>query len=386
MSRISMTMLEGKIVKWLKAEGDAVTEGEPLVAVETDKVTVDVTAPGSGLLRKILVPEGAVAQLETSLCVIADKDEDISAYLKDQPSSQERAEETVQIETAPEEVKSRRPKMSPLAKKLASERNVDIAAVVGSGPAGLITKEDIERILAGEKEKPRAAETPKKQGGNNDVEIVPLDQIRKRIADHLILSKQNTAAVTTVMEVDMTEVAACRKVVQASYTTFVVKAASKALQEYRILNSSLNGEEIHIKQNINICVAVATEAGLITPVIRNADIKNLLTVHQEMDQLAAKGREKSLGPNDFSDGTFTITNSGIYGSLLFTPIINYPQCAILGMGKVQKTPVVRGDAIVAVPIMYLCLTYDHRIIDGATAVQFVSKVKSLLEKPDQIIF
>lgn len=396
LTHLSMTMIEGTIVKWLKEEGQPVTEGEPIVEVETDKVVMPITASATGYLRKILVPEAEIIPVGTALCYLG--------MLSDPLPGEE---QELNIDNDPVEIpkgnfqdfagaEASRRRISPAAKKLARDLAVEYQNVQGTGPGGLIVKADIERA---HKEKALAAipdpvsgktagityeQSTDAQSLQND-EIIPLKGIRKRIAEHLTISKQTAADATTVAEVDMTEVASYRKVLPVSYTTFVVRAAAKALGEYPILNASLIGEEIHLKKAINISVAVAVDEGLVTPVVKNADQKNILTVSEEINALMQKGRDSNLLPHDFEGGTFTVTNSGIFGSLFFTPIINYPQCAILGMGKVADTPVVRKGEIVIAPMMYLCLTYDHRLVDGAPAVKFLQRVKYYLENPRELI-
>jgi pyruvate dehydrogenase E2 component (dihydrolipoamide acetyltransferase) len=393
MSQISMTMVEGRIVKWLKTENEAVAEGEALVEIETDKIVVEITAPATGLMRKIMVQEGEYAAVDAPLCLIAEAADDISAYLAGQDGQTEStAVKPAETMLTPQASQlAGKVKISPLARKIARQYGLDFAALTGSGPGGLIVRVDVEKAWE-EQERQRMqvvlrtvpAAKPRLESPA-EVEIIPLQGIRKRIAEHLTLSKQTAADVTTVMDVDMTKVAELRKVLSISYTAFVVRAAAKALQEFPMLNASLVNDSIHIKKQINVCVAVATGTGLVTPVIPAVDRKNVLTVAEEMDELARKARDGALSPADFADGTFTVTNSGTFGSLLFTPIINYPQCAILGIGKVAKTPIVRDDQIVAAPVMYLCLTYDHRIVDGETAVKFLKTVKIYLEQPDQMI-
>lgn len=388
MTQISMTMVEGKIVQWLKKEGEGVVEGEPLLETETDKVAVEITAPATGILRKILVEEGDYAQVGAPICLIADANDDLAGYLEGTADSLEDSQSKSGVDqvAAAKETVPAKVKISPLARNLAHKYGLEIRTLIGSGPGGLIVRDDVEKAYAANKVIQDQWVAPVKAPVQEaDVEKVPFRGIRQRIAEHLSLSKKTAADVTTVMEVDMTKVAAYRKVLPVSYTTFVVRAAAKALRQFPEINSSLVGEEIHIKKQVNVCVAVATETGLVTPVIRNTDQKNIITIAEEMDGLANKGREGQLTAADFADGTFTVTNSGVFGSLLFTPIINYPQCAILGMGKVMKTPVVRDDAIVVAPMMYLCLTYDHRIVDGAPAVKFLKLIKSYLEDPEQLI-
>jgi pyruvate/2-oxoglutarate dehydrogenase complex dihydrolipoamide acyltransferase (E2) component len=387
MSQLSMTMVEGKIVRWLKKEGDAVIEGEAILEVETDKVTVEITAPSSGRMRKIIEAEGEYVQVGAPVCIIAGENEEITEFLSSSKTADSRktAANTQVIRSD-----DKKAKISPLARKLAQDYDLDISNIDGTGPGGLIVKDDVEKAKL---DKESIASSPRIYENRNatnpeikdDVEIVPLRGVRKKIAGRLTISKQNAADVTTVAEVDMSKVANYRSIVPASYTAFVVRSAALALQEFPMVNSSLVGEEIHIRKQININVAVATEMGLITPGIRDTDKKNILVIAEEMNALAQKGRDGLLMPGDFESGTFTVTNSGIFGSLFFTPIINYPQCAILGMGKVMKTPVVRNDEITIAPMMYLCLTYDHRIVDGAPAVKFLQMIKHYLENPEEIM-
>jgi pyruvate/2-oxoglutarate dehydrogenase complex dihydrolipoamide acyltransferase (E2) component len=214
-----------------------------------------------------------------------------------------------------------------------------------------------------------------------DAQVIPLTGLRRRIADRLALSRQTAADVTTVADVDMTDVAALRKGAGLSYTAYVVWAVSQALREFPILNASLAEDRILVKRHIHIGVAVALEQGLVVPVIRSADRKSVEEISREIDEWAARARDGRLTPDDLTGSTFTVTNSGAFGSLLFTPIINQPEVAVLGMGKVADTPVVREGQIVVRKVMYLCLSYDHRVVDGAPAVQFLQAVKRRLEQP-----
>lgn len=401
MSQISMTMVEGRVVKWLKQEQEPIQEGEGLVEIETDKIVVETTSPATGVVRKIMVPEGEYAPVGAPLCLIADRADDISAYVPGQAAAAGAATSAspAVAEPTPEPVPEKKIKASPLARKIAASQGVSLVGLTGTGPGGLIVRYDVEQAMARKPAPaapPAAVATPAvapafapaptaAPAAADDVEIIPLQGVRKRIAEHLTLSKQNAADVTTVMDVNMTKVASLRKVLSVSYTVFVVRAAAVALQEFPLLNASIVNNSIHVKKQINVNVAVATDTGLVTPVIPHTNRKNILTVAAEMDELARKARDGGLQPADFADGTFTVTNSGTFGSLLFTPIINYPQCAILGIGKVAKTPVVVDDAIVVAPVMYLCLTYDHRLVDGETAVKFLKSVKTYLEQPEQIL-
>jgi len=390
MSQISMTMLEGIIVGWFKKEGDKVLQDEPLLEVQTDKVVIEVTAPTTGYIRKILANVGDTVPVGGDLCIIADVDENISQYLKD-PNVDNRNDkrETIEKESAINKMSTevdRRKKISPLAKKISLAENIDYTSIKGTGPNGLIVKADIEKAL-----NERLAGKNKLLGiqqdtqNDMDIEIMPFNGIRKVTADRMMMSKQQTASVTTITEVDMTKIGEDIKSRHVSYTTYIVKAVAEALKEFKIMNSSIVGNEIHIKKQININIAIATDQSLLTPVIRNAGNKNLLSIGKDIDSLAQRAKEDKLTLEDFSSGTFTITNSGVFGSLMFTPIINYPQCAILGIGKLLKTPVVRNDEIVIATMMYLCLSYDHRIVDGEPAVKFLQKVKYYLENPEELI-
>ncbi|MEW6266770.1 MAG: dihydrolipoamide acetyltransferase family protein [Thermodesulfobacteriota bacterium] len=388
MPQLSLTMLEGEIVKWLKQEGDAVNEGEPLLEVESDKVVVEITAPVSGYLRKVLVQEGNLVPPDAPICLIAGQEDDLTADLEGLAGDIAGLDETTEkaegsLESEIERQKPLKPRISPLARKVALELSVDFQGLTGTGPGGLIVKTDVKKALTTKEAASAPVEIQKDT--TVETEIIPIRGIRKMIAEHLTMSKQSAADVTTVAEVDMTKVSAYRAVLPVSYTAFVVRAAAKALREFPILNSSLIGEEIHVKKQINVCVAVATQTGLLTPVIRETDKKNILSIAEEIQELSVKAKDGILEPADFSDGTFTVTNSGVFGSLFFTPIINYPQCAVLGAGKVMKSAVVREDQIVIAPMMYLCLTYDHRIVDGAPAVKFLQKVKYYLEYPGEMI-
>lgn len=389
-----MTMLEGTIAKWLKKEGDFVKEGEPLLEVESDKVVVEVTSPYSGFVRKIIVQESESVPTGTTLCLIGDEDEEIEEDTTgDSINVTAEVEEVKTEEPAEQEpIRKRKPRISPAARLLVKDLGLDIKKLKGTGPGGLIVKADIEcakeandlineHPKKSDEDQNKTSQTTSKE----DTEIIPLRGIRKRIAEHMTISKQNVADVTTVAEVDMTKILEYRNILPVSYTSFVVKVAGEALKEYPILNSSLIDNEIHIKKQINICVAISNEDGLITPVIRDVNKKNIIAIAEEIDTLVKKGRDGLLTPDDFAGGTFTVTNSGVFGSLFFTPIINYPQCAVLGMGRVVDTPIVVQKQIVVAPIMYLCLTYDHRIVDGAPAVKFLQRIKHYLENPKEIL-
>ena len=376
LAQMSLTMQEGTVIRWLKAEGDALKKNEAMIEVETDKVTAEVTAPCDGRLVKILAAEGETVPVETVLCEI-DTGEGAPAESQTPASEPRAAEPAVPVRAAPTAPAERRGvRVSPLAAKIAAREGVPLEGLTGSGPRGVIVKKD---VLAA-----KAASASLAAPAVPRVKEVPFSGIRKKTAEQMMRSKQMTASLTTFAEVDMTAVREMRKFVHISYTAYVVKAAAMALAEFPYINASLRGDKILLFEDANINVAVSAGDKLVTPVLRNAESKNLLTVGQELSRLAKRGKEGQLSLQDFEGGTFTVTNSGVFGSLFFTPIINYPQCAILGIGKLMEQPVVREGQIVIAPMMNLCLTYDHQIVDGSTSVTFLQKVKHYLEHPDEM--
>jgi pyruvate dehydrogenase E2 component (dihydrolipoyllysine-residue acetyltransferase) len=378
--QVTQTMSECTITRWLKREGETIEAGEPLFEMETDKAAVEVESPGSGRLAKILVANGAapVGGVVAFILAPGEKLPEQGASVSPVPTSPQAAATTGQA--APplgkEAPRTGRIRVSPLARRLASERGIDLSAVVPTGPGGLITEEDVRRRL----ETPRV--TPAPTGGE---EIIPLTGVRKTISDRLSLSRRTAADVTTVAEIDMTGVAALRVHEDITYTAFVAAATVMALAEFPILNSRLEDDKIIISKRVHLGVAVALDEGLKVPVIRDAHTKGLKEISAEMVELTKRGAAGHLAPTELTGSTFTLTNSGVFGAVLFTPIINPPESAILGMGRIAKTPVVQDDRIVIRQMMYLCLSYDHRVIDGAPAVKFLQRVKHLLEKPELLL-
>ena len=395
LSQLSMTMIEGVVSSWHKNVGDTVQEGEPLLEVETDKMVKDITAPATGYLVKLCAQPGDIVPVDGELCVISDDPNWSDGSAPDAPSAPGAAPAASAPAPVPSSAAAPAParpaaepampggrvRISPLAKRIAQMDGVDYTRLTGTGPNGTIVKRDIL-----EAEKHPAAPAIQIAGPTPDV-ILPFQGIRKRTAEHMMLTRQNTAMLTTCAEVNLSRVAKCREFVHASYTTYAIKAAAKALEEerFQMMRSQLLGDGIHVKQDIDINVSVATGRSLVTPAIRRVNEKNILTVSKELKDLTERGRNNELQPEDMQGGCFTITNSGVFGSLFYTPIINYPQAAILGMGKILKTPVVVDDEITIAPMMYLCLSYDHRLIDGETGAPFLQKVKYYMEHPEEII-
>jgi pyruvate dehydrogenase E2 component (dihydrolipoamide acetyltransferase) len=371
MPRLTDTMLEGLISDWLKQEGDFVREGEPLFVVETDKASVEVHASATGVLLKILVQARESAAVEGVVAVIGEKGEDIqSLWATLQPSTRGRTEAV----STPREGVLEKVKASPAAKRKAKEEKVDLKEVPGTGEDGLITEKDVTEYL---RKKRTLGETSPKYGPE---EMVPLEGIRKVMAEKMALSA-GIPQVTTFAETDASLLVELSRETAITITSFVVRAVVEGLRLYPFLNASLDRGKIILKKYYNISVSVATPRGLIVPVLHNAESKNIRHLAQELNDLANKAKGNRLSLEDVAGGTFTVTNSGVFGSLFFTPRINPPESAILGLGKIMKQPVVVGEEMAIRSMMHLCLSYDHRIIDGETAVKFLQEVKRALESP-----
>jgi pyruvate dehydrogenase E2 component (dihydrolipoamide acetyltransferase) len=357
MPRLSLTMKEGTVGKWYKKEGETIEKNEPVVEILSEKATYDLEAPASGILRKIYIREGATAQVDEVLALIAIQDEAI-------------AESKLESE-APEEHtgKADRALASPAARRLARELNVDVSLVKGSGPEGRIVEGDIRRFA--------------EEGHESQVrikEVIPLDGFRKVSAERVSASFKTAPHSTLFMEADISRASELHEQHKVSYTAIVLKAVATALKEHSLANSRLVKDKIEIFEDVNIGVATATSQGLVVPVVHNACGKNLQEIDSAVIELAAKARNAKLTKEDLTGGTFTITNLGMYGVEFFTPIINPPEAAILGIGAIREKPVVTNGTVKVKPVMGLSLSYDHRIIDGAPAADFLRKVKEEIEK------
>jgi 2-oxoglutarate dehydrogenase E2 component (dihydrolipoamide succinyltransferase) len=428
MPQMGESITEGTLTKWLKQAGDRVERDEPLFEISTDKVDSEIPSPAAGVLSEILVKEGEVVAVNTVVARIGEA----GAAAAEAPKVEQQpapAAEPVEaaapaaaiagtvIEAAPAAVEEELGPVSPLVRRMARENNVDLKLVAGTGPGGRITKADMEAYLAaGSAPSPAAAPAPAaapvaaalaapqpaaQVAPVSRVEPVrtrvePMSIMRAKIAEHMIASKRTAAHVTTVHRVDMTKIARLRSSVKAefqqrygfplTFLPFITRAAVEAIRQFPIFNSSIEGTNILFHNDVNIGVAVALDNGLIVPVIRGADEKNIVGLQRSIVDLAARARSKQLRPEDVQGGTFSITNFGSFGSLFATPVINLPQVAILGVGAVEKAAVVIDDAIAIRQMAYLALTFDHRLIDGAVADQFCQKVKAVLENwSDQIL-
>jgi 2-oxoisovalerate dehydrogenase E2 component (dihydrolipoyl transacylase) len=414
MPQLGESVVEGTLSRWLKKEGDTVSEFEPLMEVNTDKVDTEIPAPASGVVLKLLVPEGTTVKAGTLMAIIGQPGEAVPGN-----GHEAQAAPAATAVPAPAAPLARRDLgfISPIVAKLADEYKIDLQRVMGTGQGGRITKKDVldyvEQMKTGVAPAPAApppaapaaapptapAASPIShlpplasdlRSATSDLDSIPVVGMRKLIAEHMVRSERTAPHVTSVMEADMSKVLAHRAAHKEQFardgadltlTAYFVVASVAALKAVPILNSQWAEDKILLKREVNVGVAVALEEGLIVPVIKNADEKSLLRIAREVNDLAQRARSKSLKPDDVVGGTFTITNHGVSGSLFATPIITQPQTGILGVGLVQKRVVViSGDAIAVRPMVYISLTFDHRVTDGAAADRFLAKLKGTLEE------
>jgi 2-oxoglutarate dehydrogenase E2 component (dihydrolipoamide succinyltransferase) len=417
------SIAEGTIVRWIKKLGERVDRDEPLFEISTDKVDAEIPSPAAGVLVEIRAKEGETVPVNSVVAVIGDAGAAVAAppaqagVPVQAPASAQAAPAAAPAAPAPVPPPAhavappayaadqgapdgQRQKSSPLVRKIAKEHSVDLTRVPGTGLGGRVTKDDILGYLGtGERPAQSAAEVPApapaahapafKPGDN--VEVVALSVMRKKIAEHMVFSRRTSAHVHSVFEVDYTRVAKIREArkadyerqgVRLTYMSFLMKATVDALKAVPIINSSLDGDQIVYKKDINLGIAVALDWGLIVPVIKHAEEKNVLGLSRTIQDLAARARSKQLKPDEVQGGTFTITNPGVFGALFGMPIISQPQVAIMGVGNIEKRVAVIDDAIAIRTRGYLSLGYDHRLIDGAVADDFMSHVKKTLENFD----
>ncbi len=436
MPKQGLQMTEGTIIRWLKKEGQEVKAGQPLFEIETDKLTIEINAPASGTLLKIIRDEGEVVPITETVAIIGESGEDISTFLADMDSQAEfdgiaassraidagdetqqkdekkeeksfdgrvfitprakmlagkRGIDTDRIEgTGPNDIIIERdiktyiekmqtmPKVTPLANRIAKQNNIKLTDVAGTGVRGKITKKDIEAVLDTKTE--QQLETYGKE------RLVPFTGMRRVIAERMTQSLHTMAQANHKIKVDVSEIVRLRETLKAdgikvSFTDIFVKIVSKALLDFPIINSSLTDKGIVLKEYINIGVAVAVDNGLIVPVIRAVDLMSLQEIALVSTELIHKAKTGELNPDDYTGGTFTISNLGMYDIDEFTAIINPPESAILAVGKIDRIPVAEEENIVIKPIVVLSLTYDHRVIDGAPAAQFLQRIKQIVQNP-----
>ncbi|HEY0873818.1 MAG TPA: dihydrolipoamide acetyltransferase family protein [Vicinamibacterales bacterium] len=444
MPQMGESIAEGTIVRWIKKVGDSVDRDEPLFEISTDKVDAEIPSPSAGVLTEIKVKEGetvpvnsvvavigaagekpaagngsgasavpaaAVGQQETSAPSTGTAVDDRAAASEARPSTAAAPAEADSTGPLSKE-ELRRQKSSPLVRRIAKEHDVDIRQIQGTGISGRVTKNDILGFIesggsTGSPQAPPQAPAAQPAGAGRTitipaqgpvyrpgdrVEIVPMSVMRKKIAEHMVMSAHTSPHVYSVYEVNFGKVTALREKKKAefeaagaklTFTAFIAKAVVDALRQFPMVNASIDGENIVYKKDINLGIAVALDNGLIVPVIRNADEKNLLGLSRGINDLATRARSKKLNPDEVQGGTFTITNPGIFGALYGLPLINQPQVAILGVGTIEKRAVVIDDAIAIRPMCNLSLGYDHRLIDGADAGRFLAFIKERLENFDE---
>lgn len=370
MPRLSLTMKTGSVIQWHKKEGEKVEKGEPVVEVLSEKVTYDVEAPASGILRKISAEEGADLPVGTVLAFIAAPNEELpEREVEAEFPAAKLPEETVTKTAEKPTLRTERVSASPAAKRLAKEHNIDLAQVPGTGPEGRIAEGDVKHFIEETK-----GLTPRVR------EEIPLTGIRKTTAERVAHSFQTAPHSFIVMDVNMANALVQREKTKSSYTAMLLYAAAKALREHPPVNSTMIDGKIRVYEDINIGVAVSTEKGLVVPVLAKADMKQLEEISFELEELVKKAREGSLSKEQLTGGTFTVTNLGMYNVDMFLPIINPPEAAILAAGRIVDKPVVEEGKISVKPIMTLILAYDHRIIDGAPAAAFLREIKKKIEE------
>lgn len=385
------SITEATVASWLKKQGEYVEMDEPIVELETDKITVEVNAPVSGTLKEILTAEDDVVEVGA---IIGHIDESASAPIASAQNTEEKAVASPAKAAAPQPASTQSDEaiLSPAARKHAAEHNLSPAAIPGTGKDGRITKQDV--LTAAAKKPTDSTPHVSRETGPRE-ERIRMTRLRQRIAQRLKDSQNTAALLTTFNEIDMQAVMDLRARhkdaflkkhgVKLGFMSFFTKACVQALQEIPALNAEIDGQDVIYKNYFNIGVAVGTESGLVVPVVKDADTKSFASIEQEIAELGAKGRNDTLSINDMSGGTFTISNGGVYGSLLSTPIVNPPQSGILGLHKIEKRAVVVGDEIKIRPMMYVALTYDHRLIDGKEAVTFLVHLKKLIEDPSTLL-
>ena len=386
--QIGESISEATVGNWLKDSGEAVSEGETLVELETDKVMVEVPAPQAGVLENIEKQAGETVQVGQVLGTLNPEGVASSKTTKKSP-----APATTEIESTTQA------KIGPAARKLAEEHHLNPASITPTGPHQIITKDDVVRNATAANggtalSTPSSAATVPASSQVRQ-KRVKMTRLRQRIAERLLQAQHQSAMLTTFNEVDMSHVIALRtrykEMFEKKYgsrlgfMSFFTKASVQALKDLPAVNAEIDGDEIIYKYYYDIGVAVSTERGLVVPVIRNADRLRYIEIEQEIARLAGLAKQNKLTVQDLSGGTFTITNGGVYGSMLSTPILNPPQAGILGMHNIVQRPMVVNEQIVVRPMMYLALSYDHRLIDGKEAVQFLVKIKQFIEDPSRLL-
>jgi len=393
--RLDPAMKTGRIVEWLKRENEAVKKGEPILVVEGEKTVFEVEAPATGVLRKILYPAGSEIEVLTVVAMIGEPGELIPPELGIVAPREEVLPPPLRIEKPSVAAVERAVKgvapASPLARKLAKEYGIDLTTVKGTGPGGRIVKEDVLRAMEERRAVVPVAPLPEAVAPAlkppRIAKTIPFSGTRKTIAERVSYSFHTVVPVTVTMEVNMENLLGYYESIRAtmgdvSLTALILKAVAKALESHAVFNSTLDGNEIKIFEDINIALAINTPDGLVTPVIRNSNKKSVVEISNAIRELTEKAMQHKLKLEELLGGTFTVTNMGPYDVEIFAPIINPPQSAILGIGRIAKRPVIINDQIVVKPMATLSLVFDHRVTDGVPAAEFLREVKRLLEAPN----
>jgi 2-oxoglutarate dehydrogenase E2 component (dihydrolipoamide succinyltransferase) len=394
------SVTDATLVAWHKKPGEAVSRDENLVDLETDKVVLEVPAPSSGTLTEVRVEDGATVTAGDVLAVL--EEGEVASPVSSPEDQAEVTEEPDAVAAAATATAA--PKLSPAVRRLLDEHDLDATIVAGSGKEGRITKSDVmaylkshsdENVTPGDPAPEFDAESAPAVGGARTEQRVPMTRLRARIAERMVEAQHTAAMLTTFNEVDLTKVMSLRKRykdsfekehgVRLGFMSFFAKAAVEALRKFPAVNASIEGNDIIYHDYVDIGVAVSSERGLMVPVLRSVEQMSFAQIETGINDYAAKVRDGSISMDDLTGGTFTITNGGVFGSMLSTPILNPPQSAILGMHAIQERPMVIDGEILVRPMMYLALTYDHRIIDGREAVQFLVSIKQSLEDPGRLL-
>jgi pyruvate dehydrogenase E2 component (dihydrolipoamide acetyltransferase) len=384
--RLDPGMQSGKIVEWLRKEGDHVQKDEPIVRIEGEKTTFEVNSPGSGVIRKLLAEPGADVPVGQAIAFVGEQSEALPAETMKQAIVEPGVAQEVSTITAASRIVE--PSASPVARKMAREAGIDLSKVEGSGPGGRIVREDVQRAIEQAK---TAAEAVSPQGARavRVASTIRLAGKRKATAERLSYGFHTTVPVTITMEARMEAVLERRQLQSragndVSITAYVVKAAAKALEDNPMINSSLEGDEVRLYSDINVAVAINTPDGLVAPVIPGANRKSLPEISRSIRDLTERAIQNSLTVADLTGGTFTVSNLGGFGVDLFAPVINPPQCAILGFGRTNERPIIVDKQVRVGSVTTLSLVFDHRIVDGVPAAQYLQRVKELLEDPSKL--
>jgi len=390
---LAESTVEATVASWVKKDGEIVSKGDVIIELDTDKVSLEIVSPSDGQIQKVLKAEGETVKVGDILGVIDDSQSNAEA--QSEPNAEN---ETSNIETEAPEVdkgSNANVNITPVAKKIAEKEKINLENIKGTGPNGKITKEDLLVTNKDQNSEKQSTDNADKKVSIKDEEVIKLTRRRITIAKRLKEVQSETVMTTTYNEVDLSSVIAIRKKYQDQFVkkhntklgfmSFFVKASVNSLQSFPHLNAELHQDELIVKKYYDIGIAVATEEGLVVPVLRGADKLSSAEIELGIAELAIRSREKKITLQELQGGTFSITNGGVFGSLMSTPLLNPPQVGILGMHKIMEKPIAVNGEVVIRPVMMLAVTYDHRIIDGAMAVQFLVRIKNLLEDPYQLL-